>query len=82
MHLVRSRRVCQAPGAAPGYREGTCPRDPPGFGGPKALERNEVVERLAVLPEPLESRLISSRRPRAILFQTKSSTIFPIRNPL
>ena len=55
---------------------------PRALGGPEALERSEVVERLAVLPEPLESRLISSRRPRAILFQTKSSTIFPVRNPL
>ena len=82
MHLVRSRRVCQAPGAAPGSREGTCPRDPQALGSPEALERNEVVERLAVLPEPLESRLISSRRPRAISFQAKSSTVFPVRNPL
>lgn len=82
MHLVRSLRVCQAPWAVPGSREGLCPRDAPrALGGSAALERNEVVEGLAVLPEPLESRLISSRRSRAILCQTKS-TIFPVQNPL
>lgn len=57
------------------------PRPPRALGGSAALERNEVVEGLAVLPEPLESRLISSRRSRAILCQTKS-TIFPVQNPL
>ena len=54
------------PRGCPRIQGGDVPR---ALGGPEALERSEVVERLAVLPEPLESRLISSRKPRAILFQ-------------
>ena len=70
------------PGLPPDPGRGRALGTPRALGGSVALERNEVVEGLAVLPEPLESRLISSRRSRAILFQTKSSTIFPVQNPL
>ena len=70
------------PGLSPDPGRGCALGTPRALGGSVALEKNEVVEGLAVLPEPLDSRLISSRRSRAILFQTESSTIFPVQNPL
>ena len=47
------------PWGCPQIQGGMCLRDTQAVGSSEALERNEVVEGLAVLPEPLESRLRS-----------------------
>lgn len=59
--------MCRGPGQIPEgvpgpwgcaqIQGGMCLRDTQALGNSEALERNEVVEWLAVLPEPLESHL-------------------------